>query len=176
MHCCLHCLFGFQGILRMGQNRLWEFTGAIWKTTANRKLQSIFALLDGKHNSVFFSKFLFKQEWARQCRWEMLRTVSLCVSCVTASPILEGFVRYSPLWFCNCIQIWAVLHVQRELIKLRKFGSLGLFFSSTWCNFILWSIPQILSCLCRLKVMGFFLKFESRKKMERMKTCLKIGE
>lgn len=82
------------------------------------------------------------------------------MSCVTASPILEGFVRYSPLWFCNCIQIWAVLHVQRELIKLRKFGSLGLFFSSTWCNFILWSIPQILSCLCRLKIMVFFFFFE----------------
>lgn len=64
----------------------WEFTGAIWKTTANRKLQSIFALLDGKHNSVFFSKFLFKQEWARQCRWEMLRTVSLCVKCLAWQP------------------------------------------------------------------------------------------
>lgn len=86
------------------------------------------------------------------------------MSCVTASPILEGFVRCSPLWFCNCIQIWAVLHVQRELIKLRKFGSLGLFFSSTWCNFILWSIPQILSCLCRLKVMGFFFEVWKEEK------------
>lgn len=52
----------------------------------------------------------------------------------------------------------------------------GAFFPSAWCNFILWSIPQILLCLYILKVIIFFLKFENRKKLERMNTCLKVGE